>query len=79
MALSFAEIDSQQMELLPPRTVMSMFAMWSTPSGGVPTPGGDVITIEGNHLCGVSIGQVGVGAGILLALGLGNLSPGTSC
>ena len=78
MALSFAEIDSQQIELLPPRTVMSVFAMWNSTSGGT-TPGGDVITIEGNHLCGVSIGQVGVGAGILLALGLGNLSPGTSC
>jgi hypothetical protein len=75
MTLSFAEIDSQQMELLPPRTVMSMFAMWNTPSTG---GGGDVITIEGNHLCGVSIGQVGVGVGVL-GLGLGNLSPGTSC
>jgi hypothetical protein len=76
MTLSFAEIDSQQMELLPPRTVMSSFAMWDTASGG---GGGDVITIDHNHLCGVSIGQVGVGAGILLALGLGNLSPGYSC
>ena len=74
MTLSFAEIDSQQMELLPPRTVMSMFSMWNTPSGG----GGDVITIEGNHLCGVSIGQLGIGIGIL-GLGLGNFAPGKSC
>jgi hypothetical protein len=71
MTLSFAEIDSQHAELLPPRTVMSMFA-----TGG--HGGGDVITVEGNHVCGVSIGQLGIGIGIL-GLGLGNLAPGKSC
>ena len=72
MTLSFAEIDSQHAELLPSRTVMSMF----TAGGGGRT--GDVITVEGNHVCGVSIGQLGIGVGIL-GLGLGNLAPGKSC
>jgi hypothetical protein len=74
MTLSFAEIDSQQMELLPPRTVMSTFAMWNTDGGG----GGDIITVDRNHLCGVSIGQVGVGVGVL-GIGLGNFLGATSC
>ena len=72
MTLSFAEIDSQHAELLPPRTVMSMF----TAGGG--GRNGDVVTVEGNHVCGVSIGQLGIGVGIL-GLGLGNLAPGKSC
>ncbi|MCA1836204.1 MAG: hypothetical protein LC721_07725 [Actinobacteria bacterium] len=72
MTLSFAEIDSQHAELLPPRTVMSMF----TAGGG--GGDGDVITVDHNHLCGVSIGQLGVGVGIL-GLGLGNFAPGKSC
>jgi hypothetical protein len=70
MTLSFAEIDSQHVELLPSRTVMSMFT-----TGG---RGGDVVTVEGNHVCGVSIGQLGIGIGIL-GLGLGNFAPGKSC
>ncbi|MDQ3825606.1 MAG: hypothetical protein M3325_07580 [Actinomycetota bacterium] len=71
MTLSFAEIDSQHVELLPSRTVMSMFT-----TGG--RGGGDVVTVEGNHVCGVSIGQLGIGIGIL-GLGLGNFAPGKSC
>jgi hypothetical protein len=74
MTLSFAEIDSQHVELLPPRTVMSTFAMWNTDGGG----GGDTITVDHNHLCGVSIGQVGVGVGVL-GIGLGNFLGATSC
>jgi hypothetical protein len=73
VTLSFAEVDSQHVELLPPRTVMSMFT-----AGGKGGGRGDVITVEGNHVCGVSIGQLGIGVGIL-GLGLGNLAPGKSC
>jgi hypothetical protein len=73
MTLSFAEIDSQHVELLPSRTVMSMFT-----TGGHGGGGGDVISVDHNHLCGVSIGQLGVGVGIL-GLGLGNFAPGKSC
>jgi hypothetical protein len=73
MTLSFAEIDSQHAELLPPRTVMSMFTTGNSGGGG-----GDVITVDNNHLCGVSIGQLGVGVGIL-GLGLGNFASGKSC
>jgi hypothetical protein len=72
MTLSFAEIDNQHAELLPPRTVMSMFTTGG--HGG----GGDVISVDHNHLCGVSIGQLGVGVGVL-GLGLGNFAPGKSC
>jgi hypothetical protein len=71
MSLSFVDIDSQHVELLPPRTVMSLFA--------TQTPPVSPITISGNHLCGLSIGQLGIGLGLLLALGIGNLSGATSC
>ncbi len=39
-ALSFAEIDGQQVELLPARTVMSMFVVKSGGDGGVGGAGG---------------------------------------
>jgi hypothetical protein len=39
-ALSFAETDSQYVELLPARTVMSVFVRGSNPSGGGQPAGG---------------------------------------
>lgn len=74
MTLSFAEIDSQHVELLPSRTVMSVFGMGKGHDDG----GSTNVRVDHNHVCGVSIGQVGVGVGVL-GLGLGNLSPGWSC
>jgi hypothetical protein len=71
MSLSFADIDSQHVELLPARTVMSLFATQAT-------GGGSTVNISNNHLCGLSIGSVGVGLGIL-GIGIGNASPGVSC
>jgi hypothetical protein len=75
MSLSFADIDSQQVELLPPRTVMSTFAMWDTSSGG---GGGSTVNVSNNHLCGISIGSIGVAIPIL-GIAIGNASPGVSC
>jgi hypothetical protein len=75
MSLSFADIDSQHVELLPARTVMSTFAMWDTSSGG---GGGSTVNVSGNNLCGISIGSVGVGLGVI-GVGIGNVLPGVSC
>jgi hypothetical protein len=71
MTLSFAEIDSQHVELLPPRTAMSMFATWN--QGGNPGHGGG-----GPVSCAVSIGSLGIGIGALLGAGTGG-GVGTSC
>jgi hypothetical protein len=71
MSLSFADIDSQHVELLPARTVMSLFATQAT-------GGGSNITISNNSFCGLGIGSVGVGVGVL-GLGIGNVSPGFAC
>lgn len=71
MALSYAEIDSQRVELLPPRTVMSLFTMQGTGTG-------TTIDISNNRVCGIGIGQVGVGVGVI-GIGLGNFSPGYAC
>ncbi|MDQ3824282.1 MAG: hypothetical protein M3325_00550 [Actinomycetota bacterium] len=71
MSLSFADIDSQHVELLPARTVMSLFA--------TQVPGtGSNINVSNNSLCGISVGSVGVGVGVL-GLGVGNVLPGVSC
>jgi hypothetical protein len=69
MSLSFADIDSQHVELLPARTVMSLFA----------TQGDDgTVNISNNSACGISVGSVGVGVGVI-GVGVGNVSPGVSC
>ena len=71
MSLSFADIDSQHVELLPARTVMSLFATQTT-------GGGSTVNVSNNHLCGLSIGSVGLGIAIL-GIAIGNASPGISC
>jgi hypothetical protein len=39
-SVSFAEVDGQHVELLPARTVMSLFAAWGGGNGGYGGPGG---------------------------------------
>jgi hypothetical protein len=67
MTLSFADIDSQHIELLPARTVMSMFT-----AGGPPHGGGGPVS------CAVSIGNLGIGIGAILGAGAA-MGSGTSC
>lgn len=45
MTLSFAEIDRQHVELLPPRTVMSLFSLMDNSTGG------STVTIANKHSC----------------------------
>ncbi|MGH3985018.1 MAG: hypothetical protein ACRDST_20600 [Pseudonocardiaceae bacterium] len=71
MTLSFAEIDSQHVELLPARTVMSLFTLGS---GKDSNGGGD----GGPVSCVVSIGQLSVALGVLLAGGAAD-GTGSSC
>jgi hypothetical protein len=71
MTLSFAEIDSQHVELLPPRIAMSMFATGN--HGGNPGHGGG-----GPVSCALSIGSLGIGIGAILGAGTGG-GVGTSC
>jgi hypothetical protein len=66
MTPSFAEIDGQHVELLPARTVMSMFTAGNPPHGGGPIS------------CAVSIGNLGIGIGAILGAGAAN-GVGTSC
>ncbi|HXT46364.1 MAG TPA: hypothetical protein VN748_20000 [Pseudonocardiaceae bacterium] len=78
-ALSYAEIDGQHAELLPSRTVMSLFAHTGGGDGG------------GNHSCsqqavvglqGTNVDAltnlIGVGAGVL-GLGAGNVTSQNAC
>ena len=55
-ALSFAEIDGQHVELLPARTVLSLFATGGSRNGGSGGPGGSA--------------QGGVGVNVLSGLGV---------
>jgi hypothetical protein len=71
MTLSFAEIESQRLELLPARTVMSIFTAGN--QGGSPGHGGG-----GNVSCALSIGNLGIGIGAILGAGTGG-GVGTSC
>ena len=74
MKLSFAEIDSQHVELLPARTVMSMFILGNSccsGSNGGGTGGGDA--------CVISIGGLGAGIGLILGAGTGTASGNNSC
>ncbi|MGH3833881.1 MAG: hypothetical protein ACRDRS_26155 [Pseudonocardiaceae bacterium] len=63
-ALSFAEIDGQHVELLPARTVMSLFA----------AGGGDTHNVGGNG--GKGAGGIGVVASVLPITLFGNQSNG---
>jgi hypothetical protein len=71
MTLSFAEIDGQHVELLPARTVMSLFTL----GGGKNNVGGDADS--GPVGCAVSIGSIPVGGAVIG--GVGQESFGNSC
>jgi hypothetical protein len=74
MALSFAEIDSQHTELLPARTVMSMFTF-----GGVNGKGGNGGAGKGGTVsCLISIGDLTAALGLILGTGSAEGS-GSSC
>ena len=74
MTLSFAEIDSQHVELLPARTVMSLFTL-----SGVNGSGGDGGAGKGGTVsCLISIGGLTAGLGAILGAGSAEGS-GSSC
>jgi hypothetical protein len=75
MTLSFADIDSQHVELLPARTVMSMFTF----GGDINGKGGHGGSGKGGTVsCLISIGNLPLGLGALLGSGAADGS-GTSC
>jgi hypothetical protein len=77
MTLSFAEIDSQHVELLPARTVMSLFTLGG--KGGINGSGGDGGDGKGGPVaCPVSIGNLSLGLGLILAGGSAD-GTGSSC
>ncbi len=74
MTLSFAEIDSQHVELLPARTVMSLFTL-----SGVSGSGGDGGSGAGGTVsCLVSIGDLTAALGLILGSGAAE-GNGSSC
>jgi hypothetical protein len=75
MTLSFAEIDSAHVELLPTRTVLSLFAL----GGDVTGAGGNGGSGAGGPVaCPVSIGNVSAGLGLILGSGAAD-GTGSSC
>jgi hypothetical protein len=75
MTLSFAEIDSQHVELLPARTVMSLFNL----GGGVNGSGGNGGDAKsGPVACAVSIGDLTAALGLILGSGSAE-GNGSSC
>ena len=79
MTLSFAEIDSQHVELLPARTVMSLFTLGGKGSGGINGVGGDGGSGAGGPVsCVVSIGNLSAGVGLILGSGAAD-GTGSSC
>jgi hypothetical protein len=77
MTLSFAEIDSQHVELLPARTVMSLFTLGG--KGGVNGHGGAGGSGAGGPVsCVVSIGNASVVLGAILGAGSAD-GNGSSC
>ena len=77
MTLNFAEIDSQHVELLPARTVMSLFTLGG--KGGINGHGGAGGSGAGGPVaCVVSIGNASVGAGLILGSGAAQ-GAGESC
>jgi hypothetical protein len=78
MTLSFAEIDSQHVELLPARTVMSLFTLGGK-GGGVNGVGGDGGDGKGGPVaCAVSIGNLSLALGLILGSGAAD-GTGSSC
>ncbi|MGH3852780.1 MAG: hypothetical protein ACRDR6_04635 [Pseudonocardiaceae bacterium] len=63
VALSFAEIDSQRAELLPARTVMSMFSAGSGSGCGCTAAAAPTGTAAGTSAPGVTGGAGGMGEG----------------
>jgi hypothetical protein len=77
MTLSFTEIDSQHVELLPARTVMSLFTLGG--KGGVNGHGGAGGSGAGGPVsCVVSIGNLSAGVGLILGAGSAD-GTGSSC
>ncbi|HEX2291249.1 MAG TPA: hypothetical protein VHH53_13880 [Pseudonocardiaceae bacterium] len=76
MTLSFAEIDSQHVELLPARTVMSLFTLGDPGINGSGGDGGD--GKGGPVACAVSIGDLTAALGLILGSGSAEGS-GSSC
>jgi hypothetical protein len=78
MTLNFAEIDSQHVELLPARTVMSLFTLGGKGGGinGVGGSGG--AGAAGPVSCVVSIGNLSAGVGLILGSGAAD-GTGSSC
>jgi hypothetical protein len=76
MALSFTEIDSLQVELLPARTVMSLFTL----DGSINGKGGSGGSGSGGSAlsCLISVGNASVGLGAILGSGAAD-GNGTSC
>jgi hypothetical protein len=69
MTLSFADIESQHAELLPARTVMSLFTLSGHHGGEAES---------GPVACLISIGNVSLGLGLLLGSGAAD-GGGSSC
>ena len=84
MTLSFAEIDSQHVELLPARTVMSLFTLSGKGGGGqghggINGVGGDGGDGKGGPVaCAVSIGDLTAALGLILGSGAAE-GNGSSC
>jgi hypothetical protein len=80
MALSFAEIDSVYVELLPARTVMSLFTLsGNVTSGDVTGAGGNGGSGAGGPVaCPVSVGNASAALGLILGSGAAD-GTGSSC
>ena len=79
MTLNFAEIDSQHVELLPARTVMSLFTLGGGKGGGINGVGGSGGAGAGGPVsCVVSIGNLSAGVGLILGSGAAD-GTGSSC
>ena len=79
MNMRFAEIDSQHVELLPARTVMSVFTLGGKGSGGINGVGGDGGDGKGGPVaCPVSIGNISLALGLILGGGAAE-GNGSSC
>ncbi|MDQ2882337.1 MAG: hypothetical protein M3Y48_14305 [Actinomycetota bacterium] len=82
-ALSFAEIDGQHAELLPARTVMSMFSTWGGCEAGNGGTGGAGGSAQGglgiNVLSGIGILGTGIASAGDATGGAGGSADGGSC
>jgi hypothetical protein len=82
-ALSFAEIDGQHVELLPARTVMSMFSTGGGCEGGDGGTGGNGGSAQGglgiNILSGIGILGTGIASAGDATGGAGGSANGGGC